>query len=133
MTLLEVLTVLATILILAGTVIVAGKTIRQRADENLTRSLLEVLNTALQVYYDENGAFPQVAVPEHLYDALHGSPNSRKIVEAVSLQLIVNGRYVDSWGMPVWYQYTAGTAFPILTSAGPDKDYWTADDIRSSE
>lgn len=130
MTLLEVLIVLATILILAGAVIVAGKRIRQRADAHLTRSLLEVLNTALQVYYDENGSFPDSAW--NLYDALHGSPNSRKIAEAVSPQLVVNGMFVDAWGTYILYEYPDGTAFPILTSAGPDKDFFTADDIRNN-
>jgi type II secretory pathway pseudopilin PulG len=131
MTLLEVLIVLSTILILAGAIAVVGKTIRQRADEDLTRSLLEVLNTALQVYYDEHGTFPDPAL--NLHDVLNGSPNSRKIAEAVSPQLVVNGRYVDSWRTYISYEYPDGTAFPILTSAGPDKNFATSsDNIRNN-
>lgn len=134
MTLLEVLIVMAMILILAGAVVTIGRTIRQRAEADLTRSLLEVLTTALQVYYDENGSFPQVPpFSQDLYIALNASPDSRKIAEAVSPQLIVNRVYVDSWGKSVRYEYAAGTAFPILTSAGPDKVFGTKDDIKNNK
>jgi len=128
MTLLEVLIVLSTIMILAGAVLVGGKTLRQRADERLTRSLLEVLNTALQVYYDENGTFPTGG----LYQALNASPGSRKIAEAVSASLIKNGSYRDAWDTPIVYVYQADMVFPTLIACGPDQMPDTRDDIRNT-
>jgi hypothetical protein len=44
-------------------------------------------------------------------------------------------RFVDAWGMSLNYTYTAGDAFPVLTSAGPDKKFAvppaTEDDLRN--
>ncbi len=184
MTLIEVLIVLATILILVGAVITVGKTLQQRAAVDLTKSLLEVLDTALQQYYDDFGKFPfiadltfnesrledvdvlngQVSPPDDLREIrnvkgtlitystassaalfyyLDRNPDSRKIAAAVSNVLITNKgysgspvtltfnplppqtidlpRYIDSWGTSLRYVYAAGAAFPVLTSAGPDK------------
>lgn len=191
MTLLEVLIVLATILILIGAVLTAGKMLQQRAAADLTASLLEVLDTALQQYYDDFGKFPYLTVkditgdtvadpygrahleydlggtlppdvfsadlPEplaavsstELYYFLSRNPSSRMIANAISDSLITSKltggtavvlnlpgnqtidlpRYIDAWQMSVRYDYVSGAGFPILTSAGPDRTFDTADDI----
>lgn len=179
----EVLIVLATILILVSAVITVGKTLQRRAAVDLTKSLLEVLDIALQQYYDDHGGFPPTIVTqsdfqkalfgdppaytiefssgvhdnqnwqsEGLFYFLDHSPNSRKIIGAVSESLITgkdaNGtnlkvrvknsnpviefdwpRYIDAWGTSLQYVYPAGAAFPVLTSAGPDRIFGTPDDV----
>lgn len=85
-----------------------------------------------------------------LFYFLDQNPNSRKIIEAVSETLVTTQnasgvpitftfnstsqtidlpRFVDAWGTSIRYEYIDGTAFPVLTAAGPDKTFGTADDI----
>jgi len=84
-----------------------------------------------------------------LFYFLDTNPNSRKIVDSlmdslitnkdadgIALKISINGdsdidlpRFVDAWGMSIRYEYIDGTAFPILTSAGPDKEFNTPDDV----
>ncbi len=85
-----------------------------------------------------------------LFYFLNKNPNSRKIVEslvdslisskdtggqsiqmtlAATGQLIDLPRFVDAWGTSIRYEYIDGTAFPKLTSAGPDMTFGTPDDI----
>lgn len=88
-----------------------------------------------------------------LFYFLDKNPSSRGIVEAVANSLVTNKddsgvgitlekppasgifidlpRYIDPWGMSIRYEYLPGTAFPVLTSAGPDKIFDTPDDITS--
>ena len=79
------------------------------------------------------------------------APNSRKIINAISATLIANKepdgfavqleqpkgsgnlidlpRFIDAWGTSIRYEYLPDTAFPILTSAGPDMTFGTPDDL----
>jgi hypothetical protein len=77
---------------------------------------------------------------EILYAELSSVPSSRKILEKVSDSLIKHGvdtgtippipEIYDSWGMVLDYRYNPITdTYPKLTSAGPDRDFGTADDI----
>jgi type II secretory pathway pseudopilin PulG len=85
-----------------------------------------------------------------LFYFLDKNPSSRAIVEGMANTLVTNKddsgaviqiniggtiydlpRYVDPWGMSIWYEYLDGTAFPVLTSAGPDKMFESPDDITS--
>ena len=90
-------------------------------------------------------------VPTSPTDWEREKQTSRVIVEAVANSLVTNKdysgadititiganppidlpRYVDPWGMSIRYEYLPGTAFPVLTSAGPDKIFDTPDDITS--
>lgn len=84
-----------------------------------------------------------------LFYFLDRNPNSRRIVEALMDSLISNKdasgaaikitigsnpqidlpRFIDAWGTSIRYEYLPGTAFPVLTSAGPDEQFDTSDDI----
>ena len=88
-----------------------------------------------------------------LFYFLDKDPSSRSIVSAVDNSLITNKdadgqditmeipagsgnsvdlpRYIDAWGLSIRYVYLSGTAFPMLTSAGPDRVFDTPDDITS--
>ncbi len=57
-TLIEVLVTLVIVLILAGALVGTGKYLRTRAERQLTQSEIEVICTALELYYDEYGVFP---------------------------------------------------------------------------
>ena len=99
---------------------------------------------------DGNGAEISGASSAALFYFLDRDPASRKIASAVSNTLITNKdadgnpikmtiggtpydlpRYIDPWGTSIRYVYLSGTAFPVLTSAGPDKVFDTPDDITS--
>lgn len=202
MTLMEILVVLTIILILMGAVITAANALRRRAAVDLTQSMLDVLDLAIQQYYDDRGQFPffthddpdadgtytlrqDISGDNRLLDEFIGAytpvsgtipPNptvdpillafetssalfyyldrntdSSQIAEAVSDSLITNKdatgtgvtitiqtlppktidlpRYIDAWQTSIRYQYRTGAAFPVLTSAGPDKKMDTADDV----
>lgn len=91
-----------------------------------------------------------------LFYFLDKNPSSRSIAGAVANSLVTNKddsgtaikfrptggaadgsddidlpRYIDPWKMSIRYEYLTGTAFPVLTSAGPDKIFDTPDDITS--
>lgn len=92
-----------------------------------------------------------------LFYSLDRNPTSREIVDSIAVSLVTNKpvnngtaiklrpvggaadgsndidlpRYIDPWKMSIRYDYLPGTAFPTLTSAGPDKIFDTPDDITS--
>jgi prepilin-type N-terminal cleavage/methylation domain-containing protein len=90
-----------------------------------------------------------------LFYFLNKSPNSRKIIDALTTSLIANGygstpvtatltlptggktidlpRFVDVWENTIRYEYADGAAFPVLTSAGPDGDFTTIEDNITSK
>lgn len=74
MTLMEILVVLAIILILIGAAITGANSLRQRADIDLTTSLLDVLDTALQQYYTDHSTFPPVVADLSNLQALAFDP-----------------------------------------------------------
>jgi len=103
---------------------------------------------------EKDGSSPPVIVSTAssaaLFYFLDKDPVSRGIASAVSNTLITNKdtagvaikitiggvpydlpRYIDPWGTSIRYVYLAGTAFPTLTSAGPDKVFDTPDDVTS--
>ena len=62
MTLVELLVALVVVLILISATARLGRYVKIRSSILLTQSALEVLNTALQLYYDDFGAFPPVVL-----------------------------------------------------------------------
>lgn len=182
-TLIELLIVVSIILILITAVITASNALRQRGYIDLTTSMLEVLDTALEQYYTDHNAFPPWVIDqggfeqslfgnpptqtltliqgvqslnseawpsEGLFYYLHRSPNSRSIAMSLSDSLLSSKdadgthlvmqsnpsgqtfdlvRFVDAWGTTISYAYPVGAAFPVVTSAGPDKKWGTGDEI----
>ncbi|MHC4425236.1 MAG: type II secretion system protein [Planctomycetota bacterium] len=145
-TLTEMLIVVAVIAILATMVIGVATRIDTQAKEKGVESTFVLLEGALQEYYDYKGGFPVAmnADPnvnsEILYAELSSVPSSRKILEKISDSLIKHGvetgvippipEIYDPWGMVLDYRDDPGRdTFPKLISAGPDRDFGTADDI----
>lgn len=92
---------------------------------------------------------------ETLYFFLNRSPNSSKIIGAISSRFLTNKnglddeielvfgsvssyrtipliRVVDPWKNPFRYRYIAGNSFPVIVSAGPDGKFSTTYDNISS-
>ena len=99
---------------------------------------------------DGAGITVSTASSAALFYFLDKNPSSRSIAGAVADSLVTNKdasgtpikidiggmaydlpRYIDPWKMSIRYEYLTGTAFPVLTSAGPDKIFDTPDDITS--
>lgn len=192
---LETLTAIAIVVLIAAMVLGLGKRIRIQAQENLCKSELEILNTAIQYYYERYKEFPFTTTPdpypaasggdgyfyqadldlmldaqigtgsipttyddyassEMLYYFLHEYNVSRNFIETIDRSLITsfdtNGnnrgfwlstnstpypdlqllRFIDPWGTTLRYTYIVGDAFCLIESAGPDKTWGTADDIK---
>ena len=66
----EMLVTVAVILVLIGVLAMTGKKIRQRSEVELTRSILEVLDSAMEVYYDRYHEFVPMVSGEAGFDAL---------------------------------------------------------------
>lgn len=80
MTLMEILVVLTIISILVGVSITAANAVRQRAAVDLTQSMLDVLDTALQQYYTDHNAFPPQVNTEAAFETLlFGNPPNNTI------------------------------------------------------
>lgn len=112
-----------------------------------------VVNVSDLLEQDGNGNPVSGASSAALFYFLDKNPVSRGIASAVVNSLITNEdgsgmaimiempptsgnlvdlpRYIDPWKMSIRYQYLPGTAFPALTSAGPDRTFDTPDDITS--
>lgn len=97
----------------------------------------------------------EYASSEMLYYRLSQNPDSARFIDTLSDVMISNKapngnplyidvtvgtetnrydliRFIDAWGMPIRYAYDPVLdAFPILTSAGPDKTFDSPDDIRN--
>ncbi len=145
-TLVEILVVVAVIMILAGLVTGIATSIDSYSRERGVRATLSLLDAALQEYYDFTGGFPLADDPvrspgdncEILYSALSSLPVSREVLEKISGKLIKNEfnagavppvyEIYDPWGTVLNYRYNSGDSFPVLTSAGPDKNHATDGD-----
>jgi prepilin-type N-terminal cleavage/methylation domain-containing protein len=92
---------------------------------------------------------PLYASSEALYYFLNRNPASRNIIRTINSSLITNKDYrkieyfftftgdpivypllhfVDAWNFPFRYTYNTGDNFPLIESAGPDKDFNKKDD-----
>jgi prepilin-type N-terminal cleavage/methylation domain-containing protein len=147
LSLIEMLVVVAVIAVLATMVIGVATHIDTQAKEKGIESVLTLLEGALQEYHEFTGSFPEqleknfvnaAAHSEYLYQELSSIPNSRKILETINNSLIENKygtaqtppEIHDPWGTALDYRYVrAIDNFPELISAGPDRNFNTADDI----
>lgn len=152
LTLIEILIVVAVIAILATMVIGVATHIDTQAKEKGIESVFTLLEGALQEYHDFTGNFPEqlekdfvnaAAHSEFLYKELHLISDSREILEKINDSLIKNEyspvgvplsdtplEIYDLWGTALDYRYVkAIDNFPEIISAGPDRNFNTADDI----
>lgn len=144
LTLVEMLVVTAIIAILATIAIGIATRIDNQSKERGLKSTFALLEGALQEYHEYWKTFPdpnQIPYANHsaaLYGQLSSTPSSRKILDKVSDSLIqINPQGIDMpqirdpWGTVLDYRYIPGDNFPMLVSAGPDKVFGTADDIKN--
>lgn len=146
---LEVLAAVAIVITLAMIVLGVGKRLKTQADERLARSTIQILVTAIGQYHQFWNEFPAVTDPcdppvehsEDLYSQLYSTPSSRRLCEQIQATQIgdTDGdddddelEFLDPWGWPLDYIYSAGDSFPEVISGGPDGDPCTlADNISS--
>ena len=120
---------------------------------HLETLLAATINAVDLMEKDGKGVNQSFASSAGLYWFLHRNANSRSIIEAVTpslaavkhpqetkqnLTATVGGvvfdlpRFVDPWGMSLRYTYVpAADTFPKVTSAGPDREFGTEDDIEN--
>jgi len=150
LSLVEMLIVIGVIALLATMVIGVASRIDNQSKEKGVESTFALLEGALEEYREYQGAFPAQPVKdftdvsahsELLYGELYSIPNSRKILENVRDSLIKHDfdsgtvppvpEIYDPWGTPLDYRYVPGDNFPELISAGPDRSFGNADDIKN--
>jgi prepilin-type N-terminal cleavage/methylation domain-containing protein len=157
LSLVEMLIVVGVIALLASMVISVASRIDTQTKEKNVKSLFLLLDSALEEYKEFKGSFPEqreknftnaAAHSEFLYGELYSVPDSRKVLEEISDSLIKNEyppgvlpnntfpEIYDPWQVnskeyrrAVDYIYVSGDNFPELVSAGPDRNFGTADDI----
>jgi prepilin-type N-terminal cleavage/methylation domain-containing protein len=149
LTLVEIMVAITIIALLVAGLYSVSNYVETQSKIRLTKSTIEVLCTALEQYHDFDGNFPDITVAsdypatcdtfiERLYYKLSLAPDAKKILNQISPSLIKdadNDKYaeiVDAWETNFKYSYTSGDNFPLVISAGPDKDFnKTADNISS--
>ncbi len=147
-TLVEMLVVLGVLVILASFVFLATRRLDMQNKERDLDATFLLIKSALTEYHQDTGAFPVQAdsdfdeAEQHgelLYDALRSIPTAREILKGIN-KAYVRGHadandpanIYDVWGEPLDYRYDPNVGnFPELTSAGPDKQFDTVDDISS--
>jgi type II secretory pathway pseudopilin PulG len=144
------LIVIGVIALLATMVISVASRIDNQSKEKGLESVFLLLESALDEYKEFQGGFPLQPVKnftnvaahsELLYRELYSVPDSRKVLDKIRDSLIKNDvdtgavppvpEIYDPWGTILDYRYAAGENFPELVSAGPDKIFGTADDIKN--
>lgn len=116
-TLVEVLLVVAIIGILATVVVVSFGGKAEKAKINATRSSISAICTAIDLFEVERGKYP-AAIDDLTVPVDGQAPYIRGGVPA------------DSWGNPFGYVNSGGGNY-VVTSAGPDGQMGTEDDVTS--
>jgi len=147
-TMVELLVAVAILAILASIMMMIGGKGDASAKTELTKSVMVLLDSALQEYHDYTGEFPLqpeintnidnvVLHSELLYRELSLYPVSQKILERIPQDLIRNEKGVagenfleiyDGWKMPLDYIYAPGKNFPLIISAGLDRKFYNPGD-----
>ena len=114
-TLIEILVVVAIIGMLGAVAVPAYINYLADARIETTRALIKSVEDALVTYNTKNsGKYP---------DSLEALTQETEDADA-----ILQGDYVDPWGNEIKYE-KRGKKRPLLTSAGPDGEFGTDDDI----
>ncbi len=132
-TLVEVLVVIAILAIIgAGAVSVANNVVK-KAKVNKTKAAIANIVSAVEEYYRETKTYPA-----SLYSDLAGNPKTSVIIDKLDDEFknqdpSKESPLRDSWGKTLHYLNRGNGNFPKITSAGPDKEFNTADDILSTD
>ena len=140
--LVEMLVVIAIIALLASMMLGVSEYIGTQSKHRALKATFTLLDSALQQYYDYWDAFPdpnRVNTPVYpsrsaaLYGQLYSTPECRAIIDGLSNKLIRNNidnipEIMDPWGTVLDYLYVPGDTFPMIVSAGPDKNLVTVGD-----
>lgn len=93
---------------------------------------LEVISTLLEIFRRANGgANPAGGLNEEFVEQMRGK-NSRHfgVFPADTPGINSAGQLVDRWGTPYFFHPVSRTILEVR-SAGPDRRFWTADDIEA--
>ena len=148
MTIIEILIVVAIIALLVSMVLGIATSIQDQANEQLTMETINLLEGALEEYYEYLTAFPQISGAdaitnsEDLYEALGSVSASMEVLQRIDNTLIFDSdddgilEIYDAWRqVPIDYEYVPGNTFPRLVSAGADMVFspldQTSDDLRN--
>ncbi len=135
-TLVELLVVIAIVTLLAGLVVGAAQSARKRAAVTKAKSTIAGLETAIEMYESDTGAWPSSG-SEALVSALEGPSDAAgwngpymRFKEAD----LDSGALLDSWGQAYQYQVPGDAGhghdrYFDLFSKGPDGESATADDV----
>lgn len=152
-TLAEMLVVVAIIAILAVGIFSVSNSVDKKTKIDQTKSTIELLCAAIEQYHHFYNEFPDPANSiagyfslecdlldpnnaEKLSYRLSLCPEAKTILNQINPKMIKNTdkddilEYIDAWGMDFRYEYDKDEKwnFPLITSAGPDKDFATKED-----
>ena len=118
-TLIEILVVVAIIGMLGAVAVPAYMSHLKEARVETARELIKSVETALNMYSMKHGGkYP---------DSLEALTQVTDDEEA-----LLQGDYVDPWGQELKYE-KQGKKRPLLTSAGPDEEFGTEDDLTNKD
>jgi len=139
-TLIELLAVMLILGVLLALIVSITPYIQNEAAVRKTKARLKIVGSALDVYFDAEGKYPDDRDPEEpvpprmvpepplyivqLMNILANHPKTRDIVGALPKDAWAGKDHslLDGWGMPVQYSWTGGMGNkPLLISGGPDR------------
>ena len=118
-TLIEILVVVAIIGMLGAVAVPAYMNYLADARITTTRSLIKSIEDACQMYNMKHGG----KYPSQLSELQEGDDDNPPLID---------GGIEDPWGTPIQFE-KRGKKRPLITSAGPDGEFGTEDDITNVE
>ncbi len=158
LTLVEILVVLSIVVTLTLLSWRGFSALEDQSGERRQRQAFAMMEEALEAYTLTQNAFPLQAelladarlngtlalASENLYSSLSLEPASQKRLARIPQNMVVPGPRIDpdgnplqqirdAWGTLLFYHWNPADAhsFPLLHSAGPDKEFGTSDDINN--